>query len=123
MTVRRLVPPFILTFDDYHTITETAVNEAVVFLLDNLPPQLHLVIISRTDPLLPLPRLRAGGQMTELRTDDLRFTAGEAATFLQQVMGLKLSAAEATALETRTEGWIAGLQMAALSIQGLMSSA
>jgi LuxR family maltose regulon positive regulatory protein len=61
--------------------------------------------------------------MTELRTDDLRFTAGEAATFLQQVMGLKLSAAEATALETRTEGWIAGLQMAALSIQGLMSSA
>jgi LuxR family maltose regulon positive regulatory protein len=114
--------PFILIFDDYHTITGTAANEAVAFLLDNLPPQLHLVITSRTDPLLPVPRMRAGGQVTELRTDDLRFTAGEAASFLQQVMGLKLSAGETSALETRTEGWIAGLQMAALSIQGLMGS-
>ncbi|MCP5094946.1 MAG: hypothetical protein GY943_05275, partial [Chloroflexi bacterium] len=111
--------PFILTLDDYHVITETAVNEAVTFLLDNLPPHLHLVITSRTDPLLPLPRLRARGQMTELRTDDLRFTAQEAASFLRQVMGLTLSIEEVSALETRTEGWIAGLQMVGLSMQGL----
>ncbi len=111
--------PFILTLDDYHVITETAVNEAVAFLLSNLPPHLHLVIASRTDPLLPLPRLRARGQMTELRTDNLRFTAQEAASFLRQVMGLNLSIEEVSALETRTEGWIAGLQMVGLSMQGL----
>ncbi|MCP4421284.1 MAG: hypothetical protein GY805_32130 [Chloroflexi bacterium] len=115
--------PFILALDDYHVITETAVNEAVAFLLDNLPPHLHLVIASRTDPLLPLPRLRARGQMTELRTDSLRFTAQEAARFLQQMMGLALSDKAVSALETRTEGWIAGLQMAALSLQGLKSDA
>ncbi|MCA9967274.1 MAG: hypothetical protein KC423_23665 [Anaerolineales bacterium] len=113
--------PFALTLDDYHVITETAVHEAISFLLDNLPPQLHLVITSRTDPLLPLSRLRARGQMTELRTDDLRFTAQEAADFLQQVMGLKLSAEQVSALGSRTEGWIAGLQMASLSMQGLQS--
>ena len=111
--------PFILTLDDYHNITDLSVNEAVAFLLDKLPPQLHLVITSRSDPLLPLPRLRARAQMIELRTDDLRFTADEAVSFFQQVMGLDLSVEEVSALEARTEGWIAGLQMAALSIQEL----
>ncbi len=115
--------PFILALDDYHMITETAVHEAVTFLLDNLPPQLHLVITSRTDPLLPLPRLRAHGQMTELRTGDLRFTAEETAAFIQQFMGLNLTVKQVVALETRTEGWIAGLQMAALSIQGMSRAA
>jgi LuxR family maltose regulon positive regulatory protein len=111
--------PFLLVFDDYHVITESAIHEAVAYLLDRLPPHLHLLITSRTDPLLPLPRLRARGQLTELRTADLRFTAQETADFLQQAMGLNLSSAQVSALEARTEGWIAGLQMAALSIQGL----
>lgn len=91
----------------------------MAFLLDHRPPKLHLLISSRTDPLLSLPRLRACGQLTELRTEDLRFSADEAADFSRQVMRLSLSAEVVSALEARTEGWIAGLQMAALSIQGL----
>src|SRR6266702_1782296 len=94
------------------------VDMALTFLVEHLPPQMHLVIATREDPDLPLARLRARGHLTELRASDLRFTTGEAATFLNQVMGLGLSAEDVTALETRTEGWIAGLQLAALSLQG-----
>src|SRR5579859_802607 len=103
---------FVLVLDDYHVIDDTAVDEALTFLLEHLPAQLHLVITTREDPQLPLARLRVRSQLTELRATDLRFTPAEAATFLNQVMGLGLAAADVSALETRTEGWIAGLQMA-----------
>src|SRR5688500_1132769 len=109
---------FILVLDDYHVIDSKAVDQALTFLLEHQPPQMHLVIATREDPHLPLARLRARGQMTELRAADLRFTASEAAEFLNRVMGLSLSAANIGALETRTEGWIAGLQLAAISMQG-----
>lgn len=109
---------FILIIDDYHVVDAKPVDEALAFLLEHMPPQMHLVIATREDPSLPLARLRARGQLTELRAADLRFTPGEAAEFLNQVMGLKLSAEEIAALESRTEGWIAGLQLAALSMQG-----
>ncbi len=109
---------FVLVLDDYHVIEAKPADNALTFLLEHLPPQMHLVIATREDPHLPLARLRARGQLTELRAADLRFTPGEAATFLNQVMGLGLSAEEVTSLETRTEGWIAGLQLAALSMRG-----
>ncbi|NJC98449.1 MAG: LuxR family transcriptional regulator, partial [Anaerolineae bacterium] len=83
---------FILVLDDYHLIESTQVDEAVAFLIEHQPPQMHLVIATREDPLLPLPRLRARGQLTELRAADLRFTPAEAADFLDRVMGLNLSA-------------------------------
>jgi LuxR family maltose regulon positive regulatory protein len=108
----------ILVLDDYHLIEIQPIHEALTFLLDHLPRQLHLALASRSDPPLPLARLRARAELTELRAADLRFAPDEAASFLNQVMGLGLSAADLAALETRTEGWIAGLQMAALSIQG-----
>jgi LuxR family maltose regulon positive regulatory protein len=110
--------PFILVLDDYHVIEAQPVDQALAFLLEHLPPQLHLVIATREDPQLPLARYRARGQLTELRAADLRFTPAEAAEFLNRVMDLNLSTEEVTALETRTEGWIAGLQLAALSMQG-----
>ncbi len=109
----------LLILDDYHVIDAKPVNAALNFLLEHLPPEMHLVITTREDPQLPLARLRARGQLTELRVTDLRFTPDEAAEFLNQVMELTLSVAEIAALETRTEGWIAGLQLAALSMQGL----
>ena len=109
---------FVLVLDDYHVIDATAVDQALAFVLEHLPPQMHLVITTREDPQLPLARLRARGQMTELRATDLRFTPTEAAGFLNQVMGLNLSVEDVTALEARTEGWIAGLQLAAISLQG-----
>ena len=109
---------FILVLDDYHAVDARSVDDALAFLLEHLPPQMHLVIATREDPNLPLARWRARGQLTELRAADLRFTAAEAATFLNQAMGLDLSEDDITALENRTEGWIAGLQMAALSMQG-----
>ncbi|HSB67446.1 MAG TPA: hypothetical protein VLD65_12790, partial [Anaerolineales bacterium] len=109
---------FILVLDDYHVIDSKPVDQALVFLLDHLPPQMHLVIASREDPNLPLARLRARGQLSELRAADLRFSPIEAAEFLNQVMGLNLSAEDIAALEARTEGWIAGLQLAAISMQG-----
>ena len=110
---------FVLVLDDYHVIDGKAVDDALTFLLEHLPPGMHLVIATREDPHLPLARLRGRGQLTELRAADLRFTPDEAAEFLNQVMGLNLSAEDIAALETRTEGWIAGLQLAALSMQGL----
>jgi LuxR family transcriptional regulator, maltose regulon positive regulatory protein len=109
---------FILVLDDYHVLDAKPVDHIVTFLLEHLPPQMHLVIATREDPHLPLARLRVQSQLTELRAADLRFTPAEAAGFLNQVMGLNLSAENIAALETRTEGWIAGLQLAALSMQG-----
>jgi LuxR family transcriptional regulator, maltose regulon positive regulatory protein len=123
--IAALPDEFVLVLDDYHAVEDAprgaplgAVDQALAFLLEHLPPRMHLVITTREDPSLPLARLRARGQLTELRAADLRFTAAEAAGFLNQVMGLNLSAAEVDALETRTEGWIAGLQLAALSMRG-----
>jgi LuxR family maltose regulon positive regulatory protein len=112
----------ILVLDDYHLIEAQPIHDALGFLLEHLPPRMHLVIATREDPPLSLARLRARSQLTELRAADLRFTPSEAAEFLNQVMGLNLSAKEIAALETRTEGWIAGLQLAALSMQGLQDT-
>lgn len=109
---------FVFVLDDYHVIDSTPVDEALNFLLEHLPPQMHLVITTREDPPLPLARLRARGQLTELRAGELRFTPNEAAEFLNRVMGLDLSPEDIAALETRTEGWVAGLQLAALSMKG-----
>jgi LuxR family maltose regulon positive regulatory protein len=128
----------VLVLDDYHavatqtvaaqtvaaqtvaaqTVVPHAVDRALAFLIDHLPPQLHLVITTREDPQLPLAKLRARGHLTEIRAADLRFAPAEAAAFLQEVMGLQLADQETAALEARTEGWIAGLQLAALSMQG-----
>jgi LuxR family transcriptional regulator, maltose regulon positive regulatory protein len=116
--IAKLPQKVILVLDDYHLLDSSAVDSALTFLLDHLPPQLHLVIASREDPNLPLPRLRARNQLTELRVADLRFSPAEAAEFLNRVMGLNLTEADVAALESRTEGWIAGLQLAALSMQG-----
>jgi LuxR family maltose regulon positive regulatory protein len=109
---------FVLVLDDYHAIDSQPVDLALAFLIEHQPPQMHLVIATREDPALPLARLRARGQCTELRLADLRFTPAEAAEFLNRVTGLNLSDADIDALEARTEGWIAGLQLAALSMQG-----
>jgi LuxR family maltose regulon positive regulatory protein len=109
---------FVLVLDDYHVVDARAVDNALAFLLEHLPPRMHLVIATREDPHLPLARLRARGQLAELRAADLRFTPSEAAEFLEGVMGLSLSAEDIAALEDRTEGWIAGLQLAALSMRG-----
>ncbi|MCB0231133.1 MAG: LuxR family transcriptional regulator, partial [Anaerolineae bacterium] len=92
---------FVLVLDDYHAIVSKSVDQILTFLIEHLPPQMHLVIATREDPSLPLARLRARGQLTELRAADLRFTSSEAADFLNQVMELNLSAEEITALETR----------------------
>src|ERR687894_2248348 len=108
----------VLVLDDYHVVDARVVDNALAFLLEHLPPRMHLVIATREDPQLPLARLRARGQLGELRAADLRFTSSEAAEFLNQVMGLSLSAEDIAALETRTEGWVAGLQLAAISMQG-----
>jgi LuxR family maltose regulon positive regulatory protein len=108
----------ILILDDYHLIDTQLIHDALSFLTQNLPPQMHLVIATREDPSFPLSRLRSQEQLTELRAGDLRFTFSEAVEFLNQVMVLNLSDEEVTALETRTEGWIAGLQLAAISIKG-----
>jgi LuxR family maltose regulon positive regulatory protein len=109
---------FILVLDDYHLVTAQPIHQATTFLLDHLPGNMHLVIATRADPPLPVARLRGRGQLTELRLTDLRFTPDEAGEFLRQAMELSLSADDVAALVSRTEGWIAGLQMAALSLQG-----
>src|SRR4051794_4099668 len=108
----------VLVLDDYHLIHDTGIQEGMAFLVEHLPPQVRLVVASRADPSLPLARLRARGQLVELRAADLRFTADEAAAYLNDVMGLTVTAADVDALEGRTEGWIAALQLAALSMQG-----
>ena len=109
---------FILVLDDLHAVNSPAVDDLLAFLVEHMPPAMHLVITTREDPALPLARLRARNQLTEIRVADLRFTEDEAAAFLNQVMGLNLSAEDIAVLEARTEGWIAGLQLAALSMQG-----
>ncbi len=111
----------ILILDDYHLIDAPPIHDALSFLLENQPPHFHLVIATREDPPLPLSRLRVRGHLTELRAADLRFTSSEAAEFLNQVMGLALSGDNIALLEERTEGWIAGLQLAALAMQGHIS--
>ncbi len=116
--IAALADDFILVLDDYHVVDAKPVDDALTFLLEHLPPRMHLVIATREDPQLPLARLRARDQLTELRAADLRFTPFEAAGFLNQVMGLSLSGEDIATLEERTEGWIAGLQLAALSMQG-----
>lgn len=112
------IPAIVLILEDYHVITTPAIQQSLTFLLDHLPPTLHLMISTRADPPLPLGRLRARGELTEIRADDLRFTEAEAALFLNERMGLQLSPAEVHLLAARTEGWIVGLQLAALSMQG-----
>src|SRR5438477_11418746 len=116
--ITTLPDDFVLVLDDYHVIDAKPVDLALTYLVEHLPPQMHLVIATREDPQLPLARLRARGHLTELRAADLRFTASEAAEFLNQVMGLSLSVADVARLSDHTEGWIAGLQLAALSMQG-----
>jgi LuxR family maltose regulon positive regulatory protein len=113
-----IATPFHLVLDDYQVIDEQDIHAAVAFLLDHQPPQMHLVIATREDPPLPLSRLRARGLITEIRESDLRFTKKEAAAFLVQTMGLSLTTDESSALQTHTEGWITGLQLVAISMQG-----
>ena len=107
-----------LVLDDYHLVDGPDLRDGMTFLLEHLPPHVHLVISSRADPLLPLARLRARGELVEVRAADLRFTPDEVAAYLNDVIGLDLTAQDIAALEGRTEGWIAALQLAALSMQG-----
>ena len=108
----------VVALDDYHVIDAPDIHESVTFLLDHLPPRATIAITTRADPPLPLARLRGRGELLELRAADLRFTADEADAFLNHVMGLDLDPAHVAALEQRTEGWAAGLQLAALSARG-----
>ena len=108
----------VLVLDDYHVIDAHEIHDGMAFLIDHLPRQAHVVIVTRADPALPLGRLRGSGELVEIRAADLRFTPEEAAAYLNEVMGLDLGASDVAALEARTEGWIAALQLAALSMQG-----
>jgi len=116
--ISTITEKFILILDDYHSLDSQPVDQSLSFLIEHQPPQMHLVIATREDPSLPLARLRARGQCAELRAAELRFTPTEAAEFLNRMMRLNLSEADVAALDTRTEGWIAGLQLAAISMQG-----
>lgn len=116
--IDRLDRDVVLVLDDYHVIDAPAIHGALTLLLDHLPRRMHLVLASRSEPPLPLPRLRARGELTEVRAGDLRFTADEASAFLTKVMALDISPVDAATLERRTEGWIAGLKLAALSMKG-----
>src|SRR5215211_7304435 len=108
----------VLVLDDFHLIEAPEVQDGMEFLLEHLPPQIHLVLAARADPALPLARLRGRGELVEVRAADLRFTPDEAATYLTEIMGLVLTPQQVAALEARTEGWIAALQLAGLSMQG-----
>ena len=110
--------PIVLVLDDYHLIDSAEIHRALLFLIEHLPENLRVVLATRSDPPIPLMRLRVRGQLAELRAADLRFTVDEVAEFLNGVMNLSLSSDEVAALEARSEGWIAGLQLAALSLQG-----
>jgi LuxR family maltose regulon positive regulatory protein len=110
--------PFVLVLDDYHVISALPVHQQLAFLLDHQPSQMHLVIATREDPPLPLSRLRARGQVTDIRQPDLQFTPEETAEFLRRVTHADLSAGDVAALQRRTEGWVAGLQLLALSVRG-----
>jgi LuxR family maltose regulon positive regulatory protein len=113
-----ITDPFVLVLDDFHVINSEAVLNIVIYLLEHLPYQKHLVLLTRSDPPLPLSRLRVRNQLLDIRADQLRFTQPEIAAFLNDAMGLRLSTNDLSAMEARTEGWIAGLQLAALSMQG-----
>ncbi len=108
----------LLVLDDYQFIENPAIHDGITFLIENLPENVHVVIVTRSDPPLPLSRLRARGQLSEIREEDLRFNTADATKFLNQVFGLDLSQEQVTRLENRTEGWIAGLQLAGVSMQG-----
>lgn len=110
--------PFVFVLDDFHVIHSHSILEMLNYLIEHEPPHMHLVLLSRTDPHLPLSRLRGRNQLVEIRASQLRFTQNEIAAFLNEVMGLNLSPHDLAAMETRTEGWIAGLQLAAISMQG-----
>jgi LuxR family maltose regulon positive regulatory protein len=112
-----LSAPLVLVLDDYHEIQLPAIHEAMAFLIERHPPKMEIIITTRQDPLLPLTRWRARGLLAEIRLKDLRFTEQEAAEFLNRTMGLSLQAEDIAILENRTEGWIAGLQLAAVSLQ------
>lgn len=116
--ISRLDRKIVLVLDDYHLVNSGPVNEILNFFMEHQPPAIHLVITTREDPGLPLARLRAGDQLTELRADDLGFTLSETADFLNRVMDLRLPEEDISILENRTEGWIAGLQLAAISLRG-----
>ncbi|WP_405131942.1 LuxR C-terminal-related transcriptional regulator [Paenibacillus sp. FSL H8-0317] len=116
--VSEITDHFILVLDDYHLMTSEVIHQALVYLLRHMPPHMHIVMTTRQQPKLPLARLRAKGELIEIRGSDLRFTSAECSEFLDRVMGLKLSEEHAALLEKRTEGWVAGLQLAALSMQG-----
>ncbi len=118
-----ITPEIVLVLEDYHFIAAADIHQSLAYLLHHLPPSLHLVMTTRADPPLPLARLRAHGQILEIRADELRFTADETAIFLNGRMGLDLAPAEVQLLAERTEGWIAGLQLAALSMHGLENRA
>ncbi len=115
--INTLEHPFVLVLDDWHIINEASLLAGLELLVTNQPPHMHLVIITREDPTLPLARLRARGQMVEVRAQDLRFNSDEAAAFLNDRMGIGLNLDEVALLEARTEGWAAGLQLAAISMQ------
>lgn len=108
----------VLVLDDYHLIDSAAIHQSVAYLIEHLPPFCHLVLLTRSNPPLPVARWRSRGQILEVRADDLRFTVAEAAEYLNQTMQLQLNQEQIEILQARTEGWIVGLQMAALSIQG-----
>jgi LuxR family maltose regulon positive regulatory protein len=108
----------VLVLDDYHEIQNSSIHAGLLFLIDHLPHNLHIMVSTRSDPPWPLARYRARNQLTEIRAQDMRFTSFEATSFLNQTMGLNLSSEDVAALEERTEGWIAGLQLAALSMKG-----
>lgn len=110
--------PFVLVFDDYHLISCAEIHKAVTFLIQHLPPYMHIIIATRRDPPLPIPLLRARGQLIELRQADLRFTLEETAAFLKMGIGCELSSEDIASLSSRADGWVAGLQMATLSIRG-----
>jgi LuxR family maltose regulon positive regulatory protein len=118
-----IASPIVLVLDDYHLVQSRAVDEQLAFFISRLPANLHLVLATRSDPLLPLARLRAGGNLAELRTDDLRFGAREAHQLLNSVLGLDLADADVQLLHRRTEGWAAGLYLAALSLAGRADAA
>ena len=109
----------VLVLDDFHVITNRAINQVIKYLVENLPPKTHLMVLTRSDPPLPLSRLRASGQLVEIRLDDLKFSTTETQTFFKDIMKIDMSGTDIAAFEERTEGWIAGLQLVALAMQGL----
>ena len=115
--IETMGPPFVLVIDDYHLIQTPLIHQLLNFLIEHLPPQLHTVIVTREDPPLPLPRLRAQGQMLEIRQEDIRFTIEETTDFLGNVISEELSSESIAAVNRRTEGWVTGIQLFVLSLQ------